>query len=257
MTSSDSANCSADRVPIDTALVFAAAERLGSASDPASVLAQLKAGADALGAEGAIFVSVTRDAAIKPATRLMTTCDPAWLQHYLDAGGLMEDPWFRYASHRSEPILASELDTRSASTSAHDALATHSSFASAVLAPAHSGLGHERVGLLCLGSSHQGYFEEGRPMSVRIAARLLAAGLNDWWLANARCEVLATARISPAEMELLRHQLMGHSSKRIAASLNVSQSSINSRFQRMNMKLGVPNRRAAVRLAVECGLLFG
>lgn len=257
MTRSEIALFKPDRPSINTALVFAAAERLGSAPDPASVLALLKAGADALGAEGAVFLSVARDAAVNPATRLMTTCDPVWLQHYLDAGCLVEDPWFRYASHRSEPIVASELDTRNASPSAHDALAMHRSFASAVLAPAHSGLGHDRVGLLCLGSSQRGYFEAGQPVSVRIAARLLAAGLNDWCLANARRELLLTARLTPAEMELLRHQLLGHSSKRIAASLNVSHSSINSRFQRMNMKLGVPNRRAAVRLALECGLLFG
>jgi DNA-binding CsgD family transcriptional regulator len=257
MSSSDTDRYKADKRPIDAAVLFAAAERLGSTSDAASVLGLLKAGADALGAESAVFVSVARDVAVKPATRLMTTCDPVWLQHYLDSGSLVEDPWLLYATHRSEPIVASELDTGSVSATARDVLATHRAFASAVLAPAHSGHDHERVGLLCLGSSQRGYFEADQPMRARIGARLLAAVLNDWWLANTRHELLVTARITPAELDLLRRQLLGHSSKRIAASLNVTQSSINSRFQRMNMKLGVPNRRAAVRLALQCGLLFG
>ena len=81
--------------------------------------------------------------------------------------------------------------------------------------------------------------------------------MHDWWLARIRRELIVKARITQADLELLRHEYQGHSSKRIAAELQVSKSSTNSRFQRMNMKLGVPNRRLAARLAVECGLLIG
>jgi hypothetical protein len=38
-------------------------------------------------------------------------------------------------------------------------------------------------------------------------------------------------------------------------SLNVSRSSVNSRFQRTIAKLGVPNRRMAARVAIDCGLI--
>ena len=74
-------------------------------------------------------------------------------------------------------------------------------------------------------------------------------------MARIRRELLVRARITPSDLELLRHEYHGHSSKHIAAVLQVSPSSINSRFQRMNTKLGVPNRRTAARLAAECGLL--
>jgi hypothetical protein len=36
----------------------------------------------------------------------------------------------------------------------------------------------------------------------------------------------------------------------------VSRSSINSRFQRMNSRLGVANRKMAARLVAECGLIL-
>ena len=42
----------------------------------------------------------------------------------------------------------------------------------------------------------------------------------------------------------------------IARELQVSRESINSRFQRIIAKLGVRNRRAAARVAIECGLII-
>jgi DNA-binding CsgD family transcriptional regulator len=64
------------------------------------------------------------------------------------------------------------------------------------------------------------------------------------------------ARISQEDLVLLQHRCQGHSSKKIAAEMQVSKGSINSRFQRMNAKLGVGNRRMAVQLAIECGLIL-
>ena len=40
-------------------------------------------------------------------------------------------------------------------------------------------------------------------------------------------ELIVKARITQADLELLRHEHQGHSSKRIAAELKVSKSSIN------------------------------
>ena len=86
---------------------------------------------------------------------------------------------------------------------------------------------------------------------------MLALELHDWWLTRIRRELIVKAHITPSDVVLLRHQRQGHSSKRIAADLHVSKSSIDSRFQRMNTKLGVANRRMAAQLALECGLLLG
>ncbi len=237
--------------------VAAIAERIGEARDQATVHALLVEGVHALGAEHAIFVSFIRDNADLSACRFMLVCEPDWCQRYLEAGCFAHDPWLAYAAHRSEPIPASSLPVLDPEGQRVIALAQQNGFASAALVPAHSGAGHSRISLLCLGSTQPHFFEGEGFSRFRLGARLLAAELHDWWLARIRRELIVKARITQADLELLRHEHQGHSSKRIAAELNVSKSSINSRFQRMNMKLGVPNRRLAARLAVECGLLIG
>lgn len=235
----------------------AVAERIAEARDQATVHALLTNGVRALGAESAVFVSFIRDNADLSACRFMLVCEPGWCQRYLEAGCFAHDPWLAYAAHHSEPIPASSLPVLDAEGQRVIALAQQNGFASAALVPAHSGAGHSRISLLCLGSTQPGFFEGEGFSRFRLGARLLAAELHDWWLARIRRELIVKARITQADLELLRHEHQGHSSKRIAAELNVSKSSINSRFQRMNMKLGVPNRRLAARLAVECGLLIG
>lgn len=237
--------------------VAAIAERIGEARDQATVHALLVEGVHALGAEHAVFVSFIRDNADLSACRFMLVCEPGWCQRYLEAGCFAHDPWLAYAAHHSEPIPASSLPVLDAEGQRVIALAQQNGFASAALVPAHSGAGHSRISLLCLGSTQPHFFEGEGFGRFRLGARLLAAELHDWWLARIRRELIVKARITQADLELLRHEHQGHSSKRIAAELKVSKSSINSRFQRMNMKLGVPNRRLAARLAVECGLLIG
>jgi DNA-binding CsgD family transcriptional regulator len=237
--------------------IAAIAERIGGARDQATVHALLVEGVHALGAEHAVFVSFIRDNADLSACRFMLVCEPGWCQRYLEAGCFAHDPWLAYAAHHSEPIPASSLPVLDAEGQRVIALAQQNGFASAALVPAHSGAGHSRISLLCLGSTQPGFFEGEGFGRFRLGARLLAAELHDWWLARIRRELIVKARITQADLELLRHEHQGHSSKRIAAELHVSKSSINSRFQRMNMKLGVPNRRLAARLAVECGLLLG
>jgi DNA-binding CsgD family transcriptional regulator len=237
------------------ARVNAAIERIASTRDQATVLELLRTCARALGAENATFVSFVRDDTDVASCRFMLACAPGWCQRYLDANCIAHDPWLAYAAHHGEPIVASALRVGDVQARRVIDLAAQHGFASAVLVPVHSGAGHSRISLLCLGSPQTGYFEDEGFGRFRLGARLLAAELHDWWMVRIRRELIVKARITPSDLELLRHEHLGHSSKRIAASLQVSTSSINSRFQRMNAKLGVPNRRIAARLAAECGLL--
>lgn len=240
-----------------SARVADVAERITVARDQATALSLLREGVKALGVESAVFVSFIRDNADLSACRFMLVCEPDWCRRYLEAGCFAHDPWLAYAAHHSEPIAASSLPVLDPEGQRVIALAMQNGFASAALVPAHSGAGHSRISVLCLGSSTPGFFDGAGFERFRLGARLIAAELHDWWLARVRRDLIVKSRITTGDLELLRHERQGHSSKRIAAELNVSKSSINSRFQRMNMKLGVPNRRIAARLAVECGLLIG
>jgi DNA-binding CsgD family transcriptional regulator len=236
--------------------IVSIAERVANASEQSTVLALLREGTDALGAENAVFVSFVRDNADLSACRFMLACDPAWCRQYLDAGCIAHDPWLAYAAHHSEPIIASTLAITDPERQRAIHLATRNGFASCVLVPAHSGAGHSRISVLCLGSPTPGHFESGGFGRFKIGAGAMALELHDWWLARIRRDLIVKARITQSDVELLRHQQQGHSTKRIAAELHVSKSSINSRFQRMNTKLGVANRRMAARLASECGLML-
>lgn len=232
-----------------------AAERIGTASDPAAAQRLLIDGIAVLGARNAFFASFVRDGQDIGACRFMWACEADACRPDLDGDRLLRDPWLAYAANHAAPIVASALTA--ADQGGHELIAPaqRQSFASVLLVPAHSGPGHARIGLLALGSAHAGFFESEGLARFRIGARALATELHDWWQARLRRE-LAT-HLTPAELELLRHEHCGHGSKLIARALDVSPCAIDSRFQRINARLGVPNRRAAVRLAIECGLLAG
>jgi DNA-binding CsgD family transcriptional regulator len=221
-------------------------ERIADAAELSTLQALLSEGTHALGAANSVFVTFVRDNAEVTSCRFMLACDPAWCRQYLDAGLITHDPWLAYAAHHSEPVVASTLTILEPERRRAIELATRSGFASAVLVPVHCGGSHSRISLLCLGATTPGYFEAGGYSRFKLGARVLACELHEWFVARIRRELIARARITTGD----------HSSKRIAAELRVSRSSINSRFQRMNVKLGVANRRMAAQLAAECGLIL-
>lgn len=238
------------------ARVAAIAAQVAAAGDQQTVHALFREGVAALGASCAVFVSFVRDDRHLAACRFMLACDPAWGRVYVNDGHFAHDPWLAYAAHHSEPIVASELNVLDVEHRRIRDLAARAGFVSAVLIPAHSGAGHSRISVLCLGSSTPGYFEGAGLAQLRVNARMLALELHDWWLSRIRRDLIAKARITPEDLVLLQHQCQGHSSKKIATALQVSKGSINSRFQRMNAKLGVGTRRMAVQVAIECGLIL-
>jgi DNA-binding NarL/FixJ family response regulator len=216
----------------------------------------LHEGVQALGAERAAFVSFIRDDATTSACRFMIDCNPAWGRAYLDGGHFACDPWLAYAAHNSSPIVASALRVVDEQQLAVVDLAQRAGFMSALLVPAHSGAGYARISLLCLGSSRAGYFDSAGLPTLRVSARMLAMELHDWWLAHLRRNLVIKAHLKPADIGLLQRLAQGQSSKRIAAELHVSKTAIDSRLQRMSTRLGVPNRRTALKLAIECGLVL-
>jgi len=123
------------------------------------------------------------------------------------------------------------------------------------IVPAPSSGGLSRAGVLCLGSATPNYFEGDGYLEFKLVARGIATEFHDWWVARMKDELIASAHITVEDIALLAHERRGHSTKVIARNLHASITSINSRFQRLNVKLKVPNRRAAARKAAEYGLI--
>ncbi len=192
-----------------------------------------------LGADAGVFLSYLRDDATRASYRSLLACDPLWASEYARRKWHDHDPWLRHATHETEPAQAS----------------AKLGFASAVIAPAPTCAGQSRIGVLCLGSNHPGYFDDDGYGKVRVLARALAMELHRWLLQAIRKELLAKSRLTAADIELLRHQEAGHTSKFIGAALNIEAKTVDCRFQRVSAKLDAPDRRTAVRIARLYGLL--
>jgi DNA-binding CsgD family transcriptional regulator len=134
-------------------------------------------------------------------------------------------------------------------------LSTKYGFRSSLIVPAPSSGGLTRVGVLCLGSDSAGFFDDAGYPSFRMLARSLAMELHEWWIARIKRELIANVRLSDEDLQLLAQERLGHGTKAICSALQMSPTAVNSRFQRLNAKLGVPNRKAAAQLAAEYGLI--
>jgi hypothetical protein len=229
--------------------------RIAIAADEAQAVEVLMSAANCMGAECAAFVSFIRDDPSHESFRFLLACDPVWCLEYEQQAWYADDPWLTYALSHTEPARASEISTGSGQQKAAVRLAEQHGFCSAAIVPAPSSSGLSRVGVLCLGHSQRGYFEGEGFATLKILARSLSMELHEWWVNRIKRQLVAEARISEDDLMLLRHERAGLISKEIAAQLGTSKSSVDSRFQRISDRLGVPNRRAAAALAAEYGLI--
>ncbi|MCB4365452.1 autoinducer binding domain-containing protein [Hydrogenophaga taeniospiralis] len=229
--------------------------QIGEARSTGEVIALLHEIVIALGAEAGVFLSCLRDDATRSSMRSLWACDPAWAADYASHRWFECDPWLRRASEDAEPFRSSDLKIKTSEDQAFIESAAARGFASALIAPAPSLVGQSRVGVLYLGSQTVAILEGARFSHVRVLARALAMELHHWVMKAMREELLQGSNLTEADLNLLSHEAAGHSSKVIGSALNLEAKTIDCRFQRLNAKLGVPDRRTAVRIARLYGLL--
>lgn len=230
-------------------------QRVATATDAAEALVLLKEATRRMGADVAAFGSFIRDDPSHESYRFLVACDPVWCLEYERRAWYADDPWLNYAREHSEPTRAAEIPIETPEQRSIVDLAEEFGVRSAAIIPAPTGGKVTRVGVLCLGSSTIGYFDDAGFTALKVAARSLAMELHEWWIDRIKQELIADKRITQEDLVLLRRERLGHSTKRIAADLDASTSSIDSRFQRINTKLDVPNRKLAANLAAEYGLI--
>lgn len=226
-----------------------------TSTDVGSMHRHFREGVAALGAERAWFASVDCHGDGFDALCMQSACNPSWTRRYLDEQLYRSDPWLLYARKHAEPLPASRLNALTEEQEATRKLAAEAGFVSCALMPAHAGNRPASFGLLVLGHSRPDYFEEGSFALLRVCGRSLAIELHGWWLEHRRREQLAAVRLTDDDLVLLELHVKGRNSDEIANVLHVTRQSINSRFQRLNKRLRVPNRRAAAQVALECGLI--
>lgn len=235
--------------------VFGIVASIADARETGVVMGQLKSAVRALGADVGVFTSFVRDDATNTSYRSMLACDPQWGNEYARNNWFLDDPWLHHALRSASAIRASELNPTSAVQFAMCEASAKFGFASAVIVPAPSPAGHSRLGMLCLGSATQGYFEADGFAQLKVLAQGLAMELHEWWYRRVRDELAAKVKITADELALLRHEQQGHSSKVIASAMNTQAATIDCRFQRLTSRLGMANRRSALRFAELYGLI--
>lgn len=230
-------------------------QRIPRAADEAEAVALLSEATQRMGADASAFVSFIRDDPSHESYRFLLACDPVWCLEYERKAWYANDPWLNYALNHSEPARGSEIPIASKQQRDAVELAVEFGFHSAAIVPAPSGGGLSRVGVLCLGSSSPGFFEGDGFIGLKLVARSLAMELHEWWIGQIRRELIANAKITADDLLLLRYERLGRSTKWLAVELDTTVSAIDSKFQRINAKLGVPGRKAAANLAAEYGLI--
>lgn len=230
-------------------------QRLPGAADEAECVALLHEATQRMGADATAFVSFVRDDPSHESYRFLLACDPVWCHAYERTAWYGNDPWLNYALNHSEPVRGGEIPIASKQQQAVVELAVQYGFRSATIVPAPSSGALSRVGVLCIGSATEGFFEGEGFLMLKLVARSLAMELHEWWIGRIKRELIANMRITPDDLLMLHHERQGHSTKRIAADLGTTAAAVDSKFQRINAKLGVPSRKAAANLAAEYGLI--
>lgn len=219
-------------------------------ADEAGAVAALELAAKLGGAGAALFVWVTPGHDEHAWLRSLVALDHRWGSSVLRR--LHEGPcnWLAHAARSTEPLLVREpADGNDDSTASPDSTTKPAAW----LVPAPSPRSSDALGLLILACNDETSPDTARPLLP--VYRALALVLSEWFQRRGREELVQRASLTDRDLELLRHEWMGHSSKRISAALHVEAQTIDCRFHRLNGRLGVANRREAVRLCQRYGLL--
>lgn len=228
-------------------------DQVHRAADPFCLVDVLRRVTSALGADGGVYVHAIPQDESHSALRVLMAGKAEWGRSCVCEQDLESAPWVLYARDHFEPVLASELagipPPWGAAT--NDTLAC----ASGLIVPTQSGGGTKRFGVLCLASERQGNFESAGTHLFQLLAHSLSLELHEWWTRETRTQLLQVTRLSSDDLQLLALERRGMGTKQISRQLGVGVRAIDSRFQRINIKLKSPNRKLSALRAAAHGLL--
>lgn len=241
-------------LPSDRALL--AIQTLHDAFDPFDLLVALYRATQAFGARASACVHVVPDPERATQVLLLLACDPHTAWAYRPMGTWLQHPWLQHAREHTEAVLASTLDGPPMAGAQDEPAIEHPpDLSSMLIVPTHSGGGTGRFSALVLDTTHLPGVQPIAPEARKLLAHSLASELHEWWLRRTRSELQHRARLRSDDLSMLAFERQGLSTKQIAREKGIGVTAVDSRFQRINAKLGVTSRRnAALRAAIH-GLL--
>lgn len=233
-----------------------AIQALHDASDPCDLLVALCQATRAFGVRASACVHVVPDPEHAPAVMLLLACSAEQAWRFRHAGAWLDHPWLRHARDHAEAVSASMLEAPVPDAGVDDiGPATASDIDAILVVPTHSGGGTGRYGALIIDTTPLPGSPPIATETMRLLAHGLASELHEWWLRRTRADLMSSARLRSDDLRLLGFERQGLGTKQIGRLLGMSIEAVDSRFKRINAKLGVTNRRNAVLRAAINGLL--
>lgn len=242
---------------IDPTAALDAITRIASAIDAPELLECLIAANDALGASGSVYTASIPENERETLNFSLYACHPAFAQQQQRLAPLVDHPWFRFARSHSMPGTHLEVELNQDSDAAAVALAARYGFRSCLIVPVSQSAAACRIEMLCLGSDDPALLEGPKAARLRTLARALAGELNDWLSRYLSARLREAARLQPSDIELLRMEHQGLGTKEIAQRTGMTSASVDSRFQRINVRMECASRKGSARRAAAYGVLEG
>jgi DNA-binding CsgD family transcriptional regulator len=219
-------------------------------ADESAAIAALELAARVGGADAALFVWVIPEGDEHFWYRSIAALDHDWSGETLRRLHAGRCTWLGRVARSSEPLLVQGLIGEEDDDGPLDHRGVQRA---AWLIPAPSPQDSDALGLLILAGDDEQRLE----LTHRLLPvyRALALALCDWFQRRGREELVQRAHLTERDLDLLRRESVGQGSKRIAAALQTEPKTIDCRFHRLNVRLGVASRRDAVRLCRRYGLL--
>ena len=233
---------------------LAAVGKICTARDASECLAHFFDATHTMGFTAGLYAVLIPEAGGEVSSITLFACDPAFAQGF-DPGADLMHPWLRYARRHTTAIQGEDLFRREPDDTGAFAFAQQHGFGQCLLVPIAAGAELGRTELLCLGVDEgaTSHLNETRPLKA--LAHALAGELHAWFTTKLQASLLEDARLRPQDIQVLACEWQGLSSKEIAQRTGMSVAAVDSRFQRLNLRLRCDNRRAAARRAAEYGLL--
>lgn len=221
-------------------------------ADEASAIGALELAARMGGADAALFVWVIPEDKEHFWYRSIAALDHDWGASTLRRLHAGPCQWLGHAARSSEPLLFHEpvFEQDDEDAGSRQRLGVRRA---TWLIPAPSPQDSDALGLLILASDNEQRLEVTRRLLP--VYRALALALSDWFQRRGREELVRRAHLTDRDIDLLRRESLGQGSKRIASALHAEPKTIDCRFHRLNVRLGVASRREAVRVCKRYGLL--
>ncbi|MGM9484937.1 helix-turn-helix transcriptional regulator [Roseateles sp. NT4] len=228
---------------------------LSLAANPPDLLHRLVAATSAIGASASVYTAEIPEDGIEPSCFCLFACDPRFAQQQSVRDSPLSHPWFRFAKAHSIPGTDKDVLLRDPADIEAIQLARQHGFRSTLIIPTAAGAKVDRIEMLCLGSYRDDAFAGEQAQFIRCLARALAAELHDWLIRHLAHQLREAARLQPTDVDLLKMEWQGLGTKEISLRTGMTPASVDSRFQRINIRLNCPSRSTAAKRAAAYGVL--